>query len=259
MSWLTRRKVGVLLALAFVIGLIEFLPAYWFESRINAALPAPWRISVSGSVWDGFGVLQSGQTDMAAVPLTWKFNPKALTELRAAWNIAPDGRGLSGNVSVGAGWRSLEISDASLNIDADMLSQMFPVVALLAPSGSFRLHTPAASRLTIDYGNDFRARGAAEINVDNLGLRPTGPQTLGSYLLKITARDTVIDYQISQSSGALKLDGGGRIQIASPRALTYTGYVTPSPSLPENVLSQLNSAGRVEADGRVRIEWKTQW
>ena len=259
MSWLTRRKISVLLAFAFLIGLIEFLPAYWFESRINAALPAPWRISVSGSVWDGFGVLQSGQTDMAAVPLTWKFKPKALTELRAAWNIAPDGRGLSGNVSVGAGWRSIEISDASLTIDADILSQIFPVIALLAPTGNFRLNTPAGTRLTIDYGNDFRAHGAAEINVDNLGLRPAGPQTLGSYLLKITARDSVIDYQIPQSNGAMNIDGGGSIQIASPRTLTYTGNVTPSPLLPENVLSQLKSAGKVEADGRVRIDWKTQW
>ena len=73
------------------------------------------------------------------------------------------------------------------------------------------------------------------------------------------APTNAIDYVITQSSGALKLDGGGSIQTALPRQIAYSGYITPSPALPDALLSQIKAMGQPAADGRIRIDWKARW
>ena len=263
MTWLRGLAKCRLLALAvvaFVIGLLEFLPAHLFEDRINRALPPPWHLTVSGTIWDGLGVLRAGQAfDALIVPLTWKFNPRALARLRLGWKIVPASPALSGSVNIGAGWQSLEFRDAALIMDAATLQQAVPVIAIFAPSGNIFVSTPQDAGLTMDYGNDLRLNGDAHIKADNFGLRPFSPQPLGNYQLTFTARDTTIAYVITQSSGALKLDGGGSIQTASPRQIAYSGTLTPSPALPDNILSQLKAMGHPAGDGRLRVDWQGRW
>ncbi len=260
MTWLTRRRIKLLFIAAFIIGAIEFLPAYPFEGYLNRALPLPWNVAVTGSVWDGYGVLRAKQgTDALTVPLTWKFNPVDLLRLRASWTLTPSSPALSGSLKVGAGWQAADISELALTLDAETLQQAMPMLAIFAPSGTLFFSTPSQSRLSLGYGHDLRVGGEALIKADNLGLRPVSPTPLGSYQLKITGRDMVIDYVVTESSGALKLDGGGSIQTASPRQIGYSGYVTPSAALPENVLSQLRLIGQPAADGRLRIDWKARW
>ena len=147
----------------------------------------------------------------------------------------------------------------TLTMDAETLRQAIPVLTLFAPSGTMLASTPGTTRLTIDYGGDLRVNGAAQIQADNLGLGRFSPQPLGSYQLQFTARDTLIDYVITRSSGALQLDGGGSIQTASPRQITYAGHMAPAPSLPDDLLSQLKAAGKPAADGQLRVEWKARW
>ena len=260
MTRLTRRRVWTPAIIAFVVGVVAFLPAHLFEDRINQALTPTWHLSVSGTVWDGFGVLQSApSSDAVAVPLTWKFDPLAVARLRIGWTIVPTSPSLSGSVKVGAGWQSVEFRDAALTMDAGTLQQAIPLIAIFAPSGNLSLSTPSATGLTLRYGNFLRVTGDANIKADNLGLRPYGPQPLGNYQLKITARDTAIDYVVTQSSGALKLEGGGSIQTGSPRQIAYSGHIAPSPMLPDNLLTQLKSIGQPTADGRLRVDWKAQW
>ena len=212
MTWLTRRRIWALATAAFVAGLVEFMPAYWFEARINQSLPQPWRLSVGGTIWNGYGWLQA--SDAFTVPLKWQFDPLSLIRLRATWKLVADAPTLSGSVKIGAGWQSLEFRDAALTMDASTLQQAIPVVAIFAPSGNVLVSTPQDAALTIGYGNDLRLNGDAFIKADNLGLRPYGPQPLGNYQLKFTARDTTIDYLVTQSSGALILDGGTREEPA---------------------------------------------
>ena len=260
MTGLTRRRLWILVTAAFVIGAIEFLPAYQFEAGINRALPTPWNMALSGTIWDGFGVLRSGHApDALAVPLTWKFDPMALARLRIAWKVVPTSPSLSGSVRIGADWQSVEVRDAALTIDAAALQQAIPVLALFAPSGTLLFSTPGDAQLTIGYGSEFHVTGVAHVKADNFGLRPYGAQPLGNYQLTFTAHDTAIDYLIAQSSGALKLDGGGSIQTVAPRQIVYAGHVTASADLPEVVLAGLKELGKPAADGRLRVDWKARW
>ena len=100
MTWLTRRRIWALATAAFVAGLVEFMPAYWFEARINQSLPQPWRLSVGGTIWNGYGWLQA--SDAFTVPLKWQFDPLSLIRLRATWKLVADAPTLSGSVKIGA-------------------------------------------------------------------------------------------------------------------------------------------------------------
>jgi hypothetical protein len=193
------------------------------------------------------------------VPLTWTFDPLALARRRLAWNVVPTSPSLSGTVNIGAGWQSVEFRDAALTLDAGKLQQAFPVLALFAPSGTLVVRTPGDARLTLDYAADFRLNGDAQVKADYFGLGSLGPQALGNYQLNFTGRDTTIDYVITQSSGALTLDGGGSIQMAAPRRIVYSGNVTPSPALADDVLARLKAIGQATADGRLHVDWKGGW
>ena len=263
MTGLTSRRVWTLAAAAFVMGLAAFLPAKMLEARINQSLTPAWNLSASGSVWTGFGVLhvlQSGrESDSYSVPVSWQFDPLALARLRVGWNVVAASPSLSGTVKIGAGLQSVEFRDATLDIDAGLLRQALPVIALFAPSGQFQVSTPGDAPLAIGYGDDLRLNGKGRIKADRFGLGFLGQAPVGDYELEFSARNTTVDYVIARSRGALTLDGGGSIQIAAPRQITYSGTLTPSPALPESVLSQLKTLGQPAADGRVRFDWKARW
>ena len=260
MTWLNRRRAWELGLIAFAGGVVGFLPAQLFQDRINQALPPPWQAAMTGTILSGTGVLQGGQAGGSfSVPLNWSFDPAALIRLRVGWKIVAASPALSGSVKIGAGWQSVEFREAALTMDAAALQQAIPIVALFGPTGILFVSTPAESRLTVGYGNAPRVSGEAQIKADNFGLRSISPQPLGNYQLKITARESTINYAVTQSRGALMLDGGGSIQIAAPRRIVYAGNAAPSPALPDNVRAQLASVGRPAADGRLRIDWQAPW
>lgn len=260
MSGLARRQLWPVATAAFISGLLAFLPAKFLEARINEALAPPWHLAVSGTIWNGSGALLAGLApDSSGIPLAWQFDPLALARLRIGWKVVANSPLLTGSARIGAGLRSLEFRDAVLTMDATALSQAIPVIALFAPSGKIFAGTPQDATLIMGYGDALRLNGDARIKADNLGLRLYGAQPLGNYQVNVMARDSSIDYAITQSSGALKLDGGGSIQTAAPRQIAYSGFITPSPALPENLLAQLKALGQPAADGRLRVDWKSRW
>lgn len=261
MTGMRAPRLWALGGAAFLAGAIGFFPASLIEDRLNQALPPPWRIAVTGTIWAGAGVVQgAGPGDGAlTVPLTFAFDPLALARLRLAWKVVADSPSLSGSVRAGAGWQSWEFRDAALTMDAAMLPRLFPALSAYAPAGTLHLATPAGGRLTAGHGDGLHLKGDAQIGVERLALAPFGNVPLGNYQLRLSARGTAIDYAIAQSEGALKLDGGGSIRFAPSRQFTYAGHVTPSAALPEAVLTSLKAVAKPAPDGRLRIAWTSAW
>lgn len=263
MKWLDVRQLKAStwawIAGGMILGLIAFLPARLFEQQVNEGLAPPWHLSLSGTVWHGAGVLQAGATDASAVPFTWRFNPSPLLGLRLGWDMSANSSALTGTALMGAGWNSMELRKTALTMDAGFLQQAIPPFAIVAPTGNVVLTTPDDSHLVIDYGEPPRLNGVALLKVENFGMRPLGPMPIGTHEVKLTARDTAIDYAFTQSGGALNFEGSGSMLVARPHQLSYAGFVTASPALPENILTQLKSMGPAGADGRIRIDWKAAW
>lgn len=256
---LSARRIGIVLVGAFVVGLIAFLPAVWFETRINQALPAPWQVVMRGTVWDGTGVLRAGKAaDSIQVPLTWTFDAASLATLRAAWNIVPASSALSGVLKVGMGLGAVEIGNAVLTLDAATLARTHPLTALLAPQGSIDISTPDGATITLQTRDDFRLNGEIRIDAKAFSIRPLGPSLAGDYTANLRTRDSRLAYTLRQPKGALNLDGTGTIDLPT-RTVNYSGLVAPARELPDALLLQLKSIGKAEPDGRLRLDWKIQW
>jgi hypothetical protein len=249
----------MLVATAFVAGLIKFLPASIVEARLNEALPAPWNMVVNGTLWDGQGVLRAGKSpDSPRIPVTWKFDPAALLRLSAAWDIASTSPAISGTVNVGKSWRAVEIRNAALAFDAAALAPIHPLLALAAPSGILQIFTPPGAALSMQTHDSLRMNGEVQIEATGFSVRPLSPALPGNYNAKLTTQDSRIDYTVSQKKGALNMAGSGNIDLAR-RSLSYSGLINPAPDLPEALLAHLKSIGKAEPDGRLRLDWKTQW
>ncbi len=259
MTWLTARRMGIIVAMALVAGLIKFLPANIFEARINVALPSPWSAAVSGTVWDGHGVLRAGQSAEALrIPLTWKFDLAALLGLTASWELASTSSAISGTTNLGIGWSALNLRNAALTFDAGALAPHHPLLALAAPSGSIQVSTPNGKTLVLHTRDTFRLNGELHVAATAFSVRPLSGNLSGDYTAKLSAQDARVSYTVRQRKGALNLDGNGSIDMAS-RGLSYSGLIAPSPELPEAMLQQLKSIGKAAPDGRLRLDWTTQW
>ncbi len=256
---LGARRIGIIVVGGFVVGLIAFLPAILFETRINQALPAPWQMSVSGTVWNGTGMLRAkNAADLILVPMTWTFDPASLVKLRAAWDIAPASSAISGALNVGLGLGTLEVRRAQLTFDAGTLAKFQPLTALLTPLGRIDVSTADGTSISLQTRDDFRLNGEIRIDAKAFSVRPLNASLAGDYTATLNARDSRIAYTLRQRKGALNLDGTGTIDLAT-RTVNYAGLVAPVGELPDAMLQKLKSIGKAEPDGRVRLDWKTQW
>ena len=187
---ITRRNVA-LLVVAFIIGLVIFLPARMLESSINNAVE-PAQVSLRGTVWNGNGHLKSAALSL---PVAWQFEPSALLRLRSGWRVETLSPQLSGAASIGAGVGSIEIRQTDLSFDIAMLPQLhrdLALVGLMGPSG--RVAVSVADGFTAAYGSVPSVRGEALLKIDALVLASYSPRPLGNYQIKLTARDNILDY-----------------------------------------------------------------
>ncbi len=254
MTSLSRRLL--LLAIAFALGLALFLPARLLESPIQSQL-APAQVALRGTVWNGRGLFRHAA---ASIPFAWQFEPAALLRLRAGWRVELLASALSGAASIGGNFSNIEIRRAEISADAGLLPQLHPtaaIVGLMQPAG--RVSLTVAEALTAGYGSVPAVHGNALIKAQAFTLGSVAPQPLGSYQLQLVARDSIVDYRVIESSGALKLDGGGSIGLAGRRQFSYAGHATVDAALPERLRSSLQAAGRPLPDGRLRLDYKTAW
>jgi len=252
---ITRRNV-VLLLIAFAIGLVAFLPARMLEPSVNGAL-APAQVSLRGTIWNGSGQLKSSALSL---PFAWQFEPAALLRLRAGWRVKGLSPQLTGAASIAAGFGNVEVRQADLSLDAALFPQLhrdLALAGLMGPSG--RVAISVANGFTAAYGTVPSLHGEALLKIDRIALNSFSPQPLGSYQVKLTARDNIVDYAIAEASGALKLDGGGSATLTHPRQYSFAGNATPSAGVSDGIASALKSVSQPLPDGRLRIDYKGRW
>lgn len=254
------RSWIALCATAFVIGLLAFAPARLFEGVANRALAPQAQVQiVAGTVWSGRGVLlPTSGSGANAIPFNWRFDPLALLRLRAGVALSADAAALAGTVKVAFGVRTVEIRDARLRLDASLIATVNGMAALLGPGGMLQLDTQAGEALISTYRGVPLANGNFKLRAENISLRSVSPRAFGNYDLDIVLRETAAEYRITQSSGPLKLDGGGSLKWNTPRQFSYRG-IAGAPSDAPEVLAPLRSIGRPMADGRLQIDYQSGW
>jgi hypothetical protein len=256
-------------AAAFVAAVVAFIPATTIESAVNQRLAPTARLQVTGgTIWSGaavvslLGATRSAQDNSLDVPVKWSFAPSSLLRLRLGFDLVFNGRLLSGTSLAEAGIVDLQLRNMDVKIAMDILARLRRELSLFKPSGEFQL-TSAGSTLNIDYASPHAMTGqlnfaANRIRVQSIGGLPVGAP-LGSYSGKLSFEGQRIAYQIEKSSGILALTGGGHVVLGKANEFRYQGFASALPGSPVWVASALGSFGRLSPDGRVNIDYKTNW
>jgi Type II secretion system (T2SS), protein N len=251
-------------AFTLAIGAIAFIPARVLEAPVNTRLAAKFGnalsvTQVNGTIWSGQGQLNIGTTGRAAaVPLSWQFAPRALAGLRLGFDVVAQADRLSGKAAVGVGFRTVEISQADVAVDATLVSAFNNLAALAGPRGVLRLTQPADERVTFAWWSGASVNGALHAKAENLAIATLFARPVGTYDLDITFRETLAEFTFTEATGILKFDGGGQLRFGANREFQYRGHAAPSREAPM-LLAALLPFGRPTLDGRVLIDYKTAW
>ena len=252
-----KPKIVLLVAAgAFIVGLIAFLPAKIIESPLNAAMAPVYSMTTAGTIWHGNGVLRVAKSPVLQFPIAWCFSPSALMRLRAAWKINVTAPALEATLTAGAGFQSLELRALTLRADLATLSALSPAAQLFRPAGRVQINSDS---LTTQYANFMRLNGEAQIQLVDFALGSMAANPLGSAQLKLTGKESTIDFAIEKSSGTVVLDGGGNTSTSAPRRFTYVGHAKVATDAPEAIKNAFDAIGKPLPDGRIRIDQSLNW
>lgn len=255
-----RLRNWIILAMAsFILGLIIFLPARLLEGLANRALAPQAQLAIiDGSLWSGRGTLSLAGANIAAVPFRWRVDALALLRLRAGLHLQFDSAAIAGSTRLGVSFRSIEIRDTDLRLDAGLIGNFSSMAGLLGPAGSLQLRSAEGESVIANYRGPLLASGNFKLRAENLLLRSLAPRALGQYAVDVTLRDSAAEFRIGEASGPLKLDGGGSIRWSMPHQLSYRG-IAAAPADAAELLAPLRMIGRPMADGRVQIDYQGGW
>lgn len=247
--------------LAILAGVVAFVPARVLENPLNTRLKGAAVLNESrGTIWSGAGVLDLGSAGQRRirVPLAWQFAPSSLFGLRLGFDVQARGDTLNGTARAGLGFSGVELRNVNLAADASLVASFNSIMAFAGPRGVLKLTTEPNERVVVGYGAPLALSGKLNARAENFAARTIFPQPVGTYQIRIVFREQVAEYTFADATGLLKLNGGGQLKWAPQREFTYAGLVAPSREAPL-LLAALLPFGRPTIDGKVHIDYRTNW
>ena len=257
------RYAIILFAIAFIVGLIVLAPATLIQGAANRALAPNAALAVTaGTIWSGSGTLVLFPTASSVIaPITWRFDPLALLRLRLGFYLNAHSAALAGNARVGAGITSIELRDTDIKIDGALVSRSNSILSLIGPRGILQLKINDGDRIVTPYQTQAgirTAEGKLAVKFDSLTLRNLSPRPLGTYDIDVKFNNSSAEYAFVNCAGNLKFDGGGSVSWGSARTFAYRGLAS-TPRESRFLLEPLSAIGRPTADGRLQINYNTNW
>ena len=260
-----NRTLLILLTATFIVGLAAFAPASLIEGSANRAMAPHAAIKISaGTIWSGTGtLLLFPAARPLVVPVSWRFDPLALLQLRIGYYVHAKSASIAGNTRIGAGFGSIQLSNTALKIDMSLVSRLQPLVSLLNPKGALAINIDDGNSVTVAAESSsgvLTADGSCIAQIANLTLRNLSPRPLGSYAIAIKLKNSQAEFVVDGATGPLKLDGGGSVTWGSQRNFTYHGMAgAPLNTNGALLLAPLLATGKLTPDGRVKININTKW
>jgi hypothetical protein len=263
---MTRRAIIIAAILAFAVAVVAFIPASLGEAPLNQRLAPSARMQTSvGTVWSGSGTLIISDGNRAAqveIPLKWSFAPLSLARLRLGFDVLATGPAVNGSVTVETGVLSLQVRNVELKATIEALAKINRDLSVFKPGGELQFST-AGNAVSIDYAAPHAIVGrldfaASRVRVQSVAGLPIGVP-LGSYSGNMVFEGQRVNYQIEKSTGLLALTGGGHVLLGKSKEFRYQGFASTIPGGPVWLASLLGSLGRASPDGRINIDYKTNW
>ena len=182
--------------------------------------------------------------------------------LRIGVDVEATGRHVFGKTTVEAGVLSVQLRKADLHLAMESLSQLNRDIAFLRPAGEVQFLSDGHS-LKIDYAAPHAMAGRLNFAANRVRVQASAgiplSVPLGSYGGHMVFDGQRVVYQIEKSSGLLSLNGGGHVVLGKQNEFKYQGFAAALPGSPDWLASTLGGLGRATPDGRVNIDYKTNW
>ena len=244
---------------SFLVCLLVLAPAALIEWAAHQSPNQTVQfIADSGTIWAGRGrITVAADRTPLVLPVVWRFDARALLDLRIGFFIAANAPALSGSARIASRFGDIQLRETAFSADAGLLTIAYRSAVIFAPLGRIRLQQTGDERLVIRPATSanqvWRVDGVMGLHAEQLVLGGVVSAPVGNHEISLQGEGATIKMTVLRSSGPLKLEGAGALTLVSPRRFTFSGFATVAGDAPE-VLKQL---GPVLPDGRQRIELNT--
>jgi len=222
------RRTGVrfvlLGAAAYLVFLAATLPASWVDYALGRATGGALALGDSrGTVWSGRGTLaaRSGDGYRAIGDIQWRCNPLSIFSGRLS--VAVTGTTSGGDLKANAsfGLRSVRVQTLEASLQASVLEQAVPLLAIWKPQGRVRL---SAESFDVGPGTVL---GVATAEWSEAGM--SGIARVGDYRLQVTGNGDNAAIRLQTLRGDLKVSGNGEWRATQPRVVQMRGEANAPP------------------------------
>jgi hypothetical protein len=234
------------------VGVLAFLPAELFAPAVQRAWPQIAHMALTGSVWNGRGVLRVGE---GAIPITWSARFSDLLRLRLGWDVEADAPSWTTKAAISRGFSDVEIAHLEADGDLRTLAHVVPALRLAGLGGIATLRSRDAWR--VDPGSPWRATGRAHLTVKSLTLAAMGATPVGDVAVDVDGVGDAIQFKLAKSAGALLVEGEG--QFSNAGEWRFKGSALPLSTMDAQARAQLARWAPAGADGRHRLDFNLRW
>ena len=245
------KALAVLVAVAvpLLAALAMFAPATLLDGELDAATQGHLRLAnTAGTVWNGRGLVTNEQRTWS-LPVSWKVDSLAIVRGHAAITLqAVEGGDLPrGDVA----WRdaTLALDGVAFTLPAATMNGTFAAGNAMAFGGNIAFEAPYLRWNGNGGDGTATARWIGARLAGN-----AGTLALGTVTVNFAPRDGRIVGRIENRGGDVRVDG----EFASGNAgVSASATMSPLPSTPPAVMRSLNALGTPDANGAVRVQWRS--
>ena len=246
---------------SFLVCLLVLAPAALVEWAAHQSPNQTVQfIADSGTIWAGRGrIIVAVDPTPLVLPVVWRFDARALLDLRIGFFIAANAPALSGSTRVAWRFGDIQLRETTVSADARLLMIAHRAAIIFAPAGRIRFQQTGDERLVMrpatSANQGLHVNGVMGLLAEQLALGGFVNAPVGSQEISLQGEGATIKMTVLRSSGPLKLEGAGTLTLVSPRRFAFSGFATVAGDAPD-ILKQL---GPILPDGRQRIELNTTW
>jgi hypothetical protein len=245
------KIVAVLIAFAVLLlaAVALFAPATLLDARLDAVTEGQLRLAeTTGSVWNGRGLVTNAQRTWS-IPVGWKVDPISMVrgDVVIALQAAPGDDVPRGEIA----WRksTLTMNGVAFTLPANAMNGAIPAANAIAVGGTIAVVAPNVSWSATGGDGTATARWSGARLAGNAGMI-----ALGAVAVTLAPRNGRIQGHVENRGGEITVDGEFTSGVAGS---DVRATLTPLPSTPPAIVRALGALGTPDANGTVRVQWRS--
>jgi general secretion pathway protein N len=236
-------------AMLLLAAVAAFAPATLLDARIDTATQGQLRLAdAAGTVWSGRGLLTNAQRTWS-LPISWKVDPLRIARGDRAITLQPAEGGDLPRGDIARRDATLALDGVVFTLPATALNGTIAAGDAMAFGGYVAFDAP---HLVLS-GNGGDGAATARWNGARVA-GSAGALALGTVTATFAPRNGRIEGRVENRGGDVRIDG----EFAWGNAgIEGNATLAALPSAPPTVVRALGAMGKPDANGDVRVQWRS--